>query len=228
MDLPRARWVAPVWIALLLGGCALTDLDLDGGASVVETRISAGELKLVIDDTRRLALTLIYDDGFEETAPQDTVMWSLDIPAVAAIDGNHQLRARSRGTATLTGQYGKQTATASVEVTDVMQAIEIQTARRNCTVGQQLLYSALLRYQHGSTEDITARAVWRSDAPQVASVEAGIVIGRGAGDTLVRATFSTLTSSADVHVTSTLARRVDATVHEPGAAAVLVASGGGE
>lgn len=196
----RAGRLAPAWIALVFGGCALTDLDLDGGARVVEARIAGPELKLVIDDSRQLGLTLIYDDGFEETAPQDAVSWSVDIPEIAAIDGNRQLRGRSRGSATLTGAYAGQSASAPVEVSDVMQQIEIQASRRTCAVGQQLQYGALLRYQHGSTEDITARALWRSDAPQIASVEGGTVTGRGIGDALIHASFSTLTSTADVHI----------------------------
>lgn len=195
-----------LWIALLgSGGCALADLDLNGGARVVETRVSSGDLKLVIDDKRPLALVLRYDDGFEENAPENAVTWTLDIPEIAAIDGNKELRARSRGTAMLTGQFEQQSATAAIEVSDVMQAIEVQSARRNCAVGQQLKYGAVLRYQRGSTEDITARAMWRSDAPQIATVEAGVVTCRGVGDTLLRATFSTLTNTADVHITPTIA-----------------------
>lgn len=205
MNLPQARGFAPAWIALVLGGCALTDLDLDGGARVVESRIAAGDVKLIIDDTRPLALTLVYDDGFEETAPEGEVTWSLDVPEVAAIDGNHQLRGRSRGAAVLTGRFEEQAASAAVEVSDVMQAIEIRTSSRNCAVGQQLRYGALLRYQHGSTEDITARATWSSDAPQIASIDAGVVTGRGAGDTFVNAAFSSLTGSADVHISAAFA-----------------------
>jgi len=112
MDLLRARKLVPVWTtALLLGGCALSHLDLNGGAHVVSTHIADTDLKLFIDDTHPLTLTLVYDDGFEESAQQDSVAWSLDAPGVAAIDGNHQVRGRSRGTATLTAEYDKQIAT---------------------------------------------------------------------------------------------------------------------
>jgi len=211
MDLLRARKLVPVWTtALLLGGCALSHLDLNGGAHVVSTHIADTDLKLFIDDTHPLTLTLVYDDGFEESAQQDSVAWSLDAPGVAAIDGNHQVRGRSRGTATLTAEYDKQTATTSIEVSDLPQALEIQTSRRNCAVGQRLSYGALLRYQHGSTEDISARATWLSDDPAVASVDgAGVVTGNRAGDTQVRANFGSLTTTADVHISAAVAVNVD-------------------
>lgn len=203
--------LVPVCItALLLGGCALTHLDLNGGAHVVSTHITDTDIKLFIDDTHPLTLTLIYDDGFEETAPQDDVTWSLDVPGVAAIDGNHQVRGRSRGTATLTATYAKQTATTSLQVSDLPQALEIQTSRRNCAVGQHLSYSALLRYQHGSTEDVSTRTTWLSDDPSVASVDgAGLVTGNRTGDTQIRANFQSLTTSADVHISAAVAVNVD-------------------
>jgi uncharacterized protein YjdB len=191
-------------------GCALLDLDLNGGAHVTEVKLADDPaFMLAIDDTRPLALTLVYDDGFEETAPSDRVTWALANPQVAAIDGNHQLRARAIGTTALTGGYGGRSATAMVLVTDVPQQLEIMASNRSCAVGQRLSYGLLLRYQHGSTEDATARAAWQSDQPTIASVAAGTVTGLAVGDTQIEAQLGALMTSASVHVSAAIAVHVD-------------------
>lgn len=201
-----ARLVSPtlaIGAALSCAGCALLHLDLNGGAHLTAVKLAdEAEFMLAIDDTRPLALTLVYDDGFEEAAPAGDVTWTLDNPQVAAIDGNHQLRGRGIGQATLTASYTHHSATAMVTVTDVPQQLEIMASVRNCAVGQQLSYGLLLRYQHGATEDATMRAVWQSDQPAIASVAAGIVLGRAVGDTRIEAGLGSLSTSADVHVSA--------------------------
>lgn len=194
----------------MIAGCGLTHLDLGGGAHVTSVRIAdLGGEALAVDATQPLALTLVYDDSFEEAAPHGDVTWTVDDPQIAAIDGNTQVRGRAPGTASLTARYRDQTATATMMVFDLPQALEVQAGDRNCGVGEHLAYGALLRYQHGSTEDVTARATWASDQPAVASVVAGTVTGQAVGDTRVNATYGALTSSADVHVAAAVAIRVD-------------------
>jgi len=199
-----------VGTALAGAGCALFHLDLNGGAHVTGVQLAADPgFLLAVDDTRPLALTLVYDDGFEEAAPASDVTWTLDDPQIASIDGNNQLRGRRVGMTELTGHHGDRSAAATVTVTDVPQQLEVMASDRNCAVGQQLTYGLLLRYQHGSTEDATARATWISDQPAVASVVAGIVTGRAIGDTRIAAGFGTLTASADVHVSAAVAVHID-------------------
>lgn len=196
--------------ALALAGCALAHLDLNGGAHV--TAVNLGEdagLTLAVDDTRPLVLTLVYDDGFAEAAPSGDVTWTVDDPLIASIDGDQKLRGRGVGTAMLTGSYGGRSAAVAIAVTDTPQQLEIMTGSRNCAVGQQLNYKLVLHYQHGSTEDATARATWTSDQATIVSVAAGVISALAIGDTRVEAALGSLTTSADVHVSAAVAVRVD-------------------
>jgi uncharacterized protein YjdB len=207
-----ARLVLP-WFALSTGlaptGCALAHLDLDGGAHVTAVQLDDAGLTLAVDDTRPLVLTLVYDDGFEEAAPGAGVTWEVDDPQIASIDGDQKLRGRGVGTAMLTGRYGDRSAAVAITVTDAPQQLEILTASRTCAVGQQLAYKLVLHYQHGSTEDATARASWTSDQATIVSVTAGVVTALAIGDTRVEAALGALTTSADVHVSAAVAVRVD-------------------
>jgi hypothetical protein len=219
VDPSRARWPlqAPILASIVASicaapsaGCGLTDLHLGGGAHVTDVTIeNEAGYELAIDATQPLVLTLVYDDGFEEAAHSADVTWSIDDPQVAAIDGGAQLRGRQIGATGVTARYAGRTATAMVKVFDQPQALEIQASDRNCAVGEQLAYGLLLRYQHGATELVAARASWTSDQPEVASVEAGMVKGRAVGDTRVNATLGALATSADVHVAAAVAVRVD-------------------
>jgi len=191
-------------------GCGLAHLDLGGGAQVSSVKVAGDpDLSLAIDGTRPLELTLLYDDGFMEAAPHGSVTWAVDDAQVASIDGNNQLRGRAMGATGLTAHYGDQTATTIVTVFDQPQALEIQASDRNCAVGERLVYGLVLRYQHGATEAVAARAMWSSDQPAIASVRAGAVTGVAVGDTRVNAALGALTTSADVHVAAAVAVHID-------------------
>jgi len=209
----RTRWLTLASLASLVApcaGCALTDLHLGGGAEVTAMKVANDTgFTLPIDATQPLAVTLIYDDGFEETTRPADVSWAVDDPRIAAIDGGAQLRGRAIGATGLTARYAGRTATAMVTVFDQPQALEIQASDRNCAVGEQLVYGLLLRYQHGATELVAARASWTSDQPAIATIEAGTITGRAVGDTRVNATLGALATSADVHVAAAVAARID-------------------
>jgi hypothetical protein len=194
--------------AAILGGCALTDLDLDGGAKVVSAKLSEQAsvgFTLAIDNTEPLELILVYDDGFEEPAPSKEVKWTVDTSRVATIDGDSKLRGRGIGTSTLTARYEDHTASTTVTVFDYPKELEIRTSNRNCAVGQTLTYGLILRYEHGATEDVAARATWSSEQITVATVDAGLVTCLGVGSTRIIAALDVLKVSADVRISATAA-----------------------
>jgi hypothetical protein len=191
----------------LCAGCALTDLDLDGGAKVISVRlpeqVSAGFM-LAIDDSEPLELILTYDDGFEEAAPPKEVKWSLETTRVASVDGDVKLRGRGIGSSELVARYQSHSTTTMVTVFDYPKELEIRANDRNCTVGETLTYGLILRYRHGAIEDVAARATWTSDKPEVATVAAGVVTGLAAGKARISATLEMLSASEDVQVSTAL------------------------
>jgi Bacterial Ig-like domain (group 2) len=194
--------------ALMTSGCALTDLDLDGGAEVESAKLPAemeAGVTLAVEDTQPLQLILIYDDGFEEEAPQREVKWTVESTKVASVDGNSQLRGRGIGTSTVTASYRGHSASTQVMVFDYPQELELRASRTSCTAGQTLTFAATLRYRHGSTEDVAARATWTSDQPTVATVSGGVVTCKATGTARIAVALDKYNRSTDVRVQASVA-----------------------
>ena len=69
-----------------------------------------------------------------------------------------------------------------------MLTIEITTGGDTIQVGDTVQFTATITYPDGSTEDVTGEALWFSSDTGVATVEAGLATGTGAGTAGITAT----------------------------------------
>ena len=101
------------------------------------------------------------------------------------------------GSACRRGSNAQTTTGPSSVVNATKVAIEGQL---NLTVGQSIQLIAFVTHGDGTREDITAQAIWSADAPEVASVDRGLVRGVKAGGARIMATHQATTGVFSVTV----------------------------
>ena len=137
-------------------------------------------------------------DGVREPLPSSAITWTSSNPAVVRLTTGSGFQAVSPGSADLIVAYQGFTAAFTVTVTDgrreyprlelVINAPDLVLSSR-----ARVLYPAS---QFANVEEVAARAAWASSNPEVATVVAGEVSGRGHGFADISASYNGVTASA--------------------------------
>ena len=90
--------------------------------------------------------------------------------------------------------------------------------------GQTAQVTAIARFTDGSERDVSAETTWTSTQTQFASVERGLITARGAGRTVIRATYSSRSASTNLLVKPAGTFILTGRVTEPGPVNVEKAS----
>jgi hypothetical protein len=108
-----------------------------------------------------------------------------------------RVAALTAGKTVITATYGEQTATRTVLVeARTLDALTISLPSPPAAIiaGAELPYAVTARYTDGTTQDVTADAVWKIDNSNVATFsdplsDPGLVVAVDAGTTILTATF---------------------------------------
>jgi hypothetical protein len=173
--------VAPVLEAVTARAAANTVVVGTGVALTAEARDSAGNTRDVTGE----------------------VVWATRTPQLLALDGAQALGLAAgvgRVYATLDGVSSADLpiTVAAVALTEITLAPDALAL----VVAQQTQIVATGRFNDGSVQDVTARALWGSANDGVATVAAGLVTGMGGGQTRVTATLDGQAAVADVDVSA--------------------------
>ncbi len=138
--------------------------------------------------------------------------WSSSDTSVVSATGGpgpvSRFRCNKKGVATISATYLGKTGTTKVTVTDaVVTSIVVDPAALSLAVGSTQQYQATAIYSDGTSVNVTGAATWVSTSPTVAAIgDAGFNKGRlqtlAAGTTNIRATYSGITGSTTLTVTS--------------------------
>lgn len=145
---------------------------------------------------------------FSDNSTQDLttqVEWSVDPADAATFDGG-RLTSVLNGTVTVTATLGEVSDDAPLEITAAtITSLQVRTAVDGAEplayVNQTVSLQAVATYTDTTTQDVTGDAVWTTDDPTVATVDAGLVTGTGLGRTNVTATLGA-SSSLQIDVES--------------------------
>jgi uncharacterized protein YjdB len=85
-----------------------------------------------------------------------------------------------------------------------VRSIEVTPEEASIEVGETYQFTATVSYTDGATEDVTAEADWASSNTAVATVDAGLATGVGAGITRISATYGGISDSATLNVSVVL------------------------
>ncbi|WP_242392115.1 Ig-like domain-containing protein [Anaeromyxobacter oryzisoli] len=176
----------------------------------LELTLPAGAT-IAVGSARRVDARAVYADGSRKTVTPFAVFAS-SAPSVLAFAGRSGwYEALAQGSATVTGSWSGMTASATVTVgPDGIAALVIDPAPQLVPAGDVLPLRATAVHKSGTTEDVTASAVWTTDAPQVAAVEptTGVATAMSAGSAVVRASYAGVSAASILQVTGSTASQL--------------------
>ncbi|WP_417881079.1 Ig-like domain-containing protein [Vibrio sp.] len=176
-------------------------------ATVSNISISPATVSLANGLTQQFTATANFSDGTTQNVTS-SVTWSSSAPNVASIDALGLASAAMTGSTVITAEYGAQTSTSNLTVTDAtILSLVVEPDSLTIAKGGKVAITVTANYSNGSSQDVTSLATITSDAPAVTSINADNSIQAvGVGSANVTATFNS-SESAPIPVTVT-----DATV----------------
>jgi uncharacterized protein YjdB len=192
-------------------------------AKITTVEVAPNAPTLPVGTVSQLTATAVYSDGTRRNVTNDAT-WMSTTPAVVAVDTMRfrgRITAVSQGKTMVTAFYMGIEATAYVTVSPaVLSGISVSPAGAMLPAGTSQQFTAKATRSDGTSFDVTALAMWSSDAPMVASVAAagamrGQVRGISGGTANIRATFMGVSGSASVTVTDATIASIQVTPFAP-------------
>lgn len=191
----------------LLGSSRLTVSD----AQLLRIELSPSSIAVALGTSRAVTATGVFSDGTLQDLTQQAV-WTVADPAVATASNAPSARGHvlglTLGTTTLTAEVGPVSGTAALLVTSaVITKVELAPAAPALPQGTSLRLTATGLLSDGTSQDVTALASWSSSDNAIVSASnatgtRGLVSGQRVGTATVSASFSGLTGSTSVTVSS--------------------------
>jgi len=143
-----------------------------------------------------VALTAVYSDNSTEDVT-NKAEWTTGNHQIATVL-NGDITGKAPGETTITAKYGKQTVTIPVGV-DVARRLDPEQPRISLRLNEEKALKLWAVFSD-TTEDVSAKAEWTSDKPNVADVINGKIKGYGTGTALLTARYGTKTATVTVDV----------------------------
>jgi uncharacterized protein YjdB len=154
---------------------------------------------LGLDESKQIVLTAEKADGSSVDVTKEAV-WTSKSPTTADVN-NGLIRGVGRGKTSVTAEYGGQTVTIAVEV-DQIQKLEINKRTLSLKSNEIAQLTLTAVYSDGRTQDVTAKADWKSSSYQVAEVNKGLVTAVAAGKATITASYGSQSVTVKVDVDS--------------------------
>lgn len=138
---------------------------------------------------------LLMPQNIEPDNATEVIKWSSDKPDIVTVDEDGLVKGIKEGEAVITAQCLKCSAACTVVVTEVHASAISLSGPSEVKLGRKETITAILTPDN-ATDDID----WESSAPEVASVENGIVTGLSYGDAIITASIGELSSSITITV----------------------------
>ncbi len=170
-------------------------------ASATSISVTPSTATLAAGQTQQYAAVATMSDGSQQTVT-NSVHWSVSPSSTATISNtsgqNGLLTSSAAGTATVTAALGSTTGTAALTVTSAtLTGLTVSPATFNLAAGVQQQLTVTGTYSDGSSQNVTATAVYASQAQNVATVSSSaLVTATGTGTAGINATVGTTTAEA--------------------------------
>jgi len=201
-------------------------------ASLVSIGVTPTNPSIASGLTVALKATGVYTDNSIHDLTS-MVTWSSSAPTVATVSNNAGTigvsTAVSPGSSTITAMMGALSGSTTLTVTAAsLVSIGVTPAIASIAVGLKTQFTAVGTYTDNSTQDITAKVVWTSSAPSLATVSNasgydGLATALSPGPATITATLGTITGSTGLTVTPATLVSIGLTPANPSIAAGLTA-----
>jgi len=143
-----------------------------------------------------------YNDGAVHNVTAQ-VSWTSSDTTVAKIAGSGLARALAPGTTTITATLDSISASATLEVTDAtIVSVSVGPLGETIAPGTKLGFTAVGLFSDNTTQVITIDSKWTSNNHAVATIAGGTATAVGPGTAEISATFSLVSSSTPLYVSS--------------------------
>jgi trimeric autotransporter adhesin len=157
--------------------------------------------------TQQFGANGLFSDG-SQTDITNTVTWDSSAAGIASLDPTGLATGLSAGATNISAASGSATpGSAALTVTAAtLTEIDIAPDDQSIPVGGQLQLSLTGTFSDGSSQDITANAVWSSSDPTLATVDPGTGVVTGIANSnnnpvTITASYGGVTNTTDVYVT---------------------------
>ncbi len=145
-----------------------------------------------LDIGQSATFSVVYEPNDATTKP--AVNWTVSDDSVLDIfisNGKATVTAKKVGTSTVNAVLSTEPAiTDSVSATVIKSLLSLNVAKSTDYDTLAPSFTATARYSDNSTEDVTSQATWNSSDTSVATVSAGVVTLKAAGETTISVSYS--------------------------------------
>ena len=176
-------------------------------AVVVALKINPATLFMSPGSSLQIQAIATWSDGTTEDLSAN-VAWSVQKASIAIVSKTGIVTAQQIGSATITAQINKITASASLTVVPIV-TVNILPATLSMVPGTTSQFHATATLSDGKTEDVTTQVAWSSTQPGIAGVSSGgVVTAKLLGPATILAQISGVTGSAAVTGVSPVALNI--------------------
>ena len=180
--------------------------------AISQIQIIPASVQLAKGTTTQLtAIATFTDQSTQDISTQ--AAWLSGNNAIATVDNTGLVTGVAAGTVTLSATLLGVTATTSLQVNNASPtALQVIPAVSTIALGTKSQLQAIATFSDGSTQDVSAQALWSSDNPVIASVDSqGQVSGNGIGQASITATLGSVSRSVSLTITNAIATALQVT-----------------
>ncbi|MEK8131218.1 Ig-like domain-containing protein [Paenibacillus filicis] len=164
------------------------------------------QINLRQNQSEQVKLTAYYDDGTNEDVT-DKADWNIDNGAIATVV-NGKVTGHSSGTGSVTAKYSGQQVTIPVSV-EIVKRVDADKTELSLLKGESANIKLMATYPDGTQEDVSDKADWETDDSSIADVIKGKITAYGPGQTNIKGTYGTKSTTIKVIVDQTLKIELD-------------------
>lgn len=171
-------------------------------ARLMSISVSPSPVSIALGTNQQFSAVGSFDDGSTQLLP--SVTWSSSSSSVATVSATGFATAVGTGTATVTAASGSVSGTAALTVTGAaVTSLTVTPANSNMPASTTKQFTATASFSDGSSQDVTASALWGSSNPAAASINnQGLVSSVAAGSTTITAVLGSVSGSTNLTVST--------------------------
>ena len=157
---------------------------------------------IALGTNQQFQATITYSDNSTGSGTS-TVTWTSSNTGIATIVAGGLATSVALGPTTISAALGGLSGTTTLTVTDaLLRSISVTPSTPSIALGTTQQFMATGTYSNATTQDLTNQVTWLSETAAVATITgAGLATSLTVGDSVIRATSGTVSSTATLHVT---------------------------
>ena len=176
-------------------------------ATLTSITVAPAAVSIAVGATAQFIAMGAYDDATTKDLTA-TVVWTSSVPATATVSAGGLATGVAAGASVITATSGTVMGTATLTVTPpakpaTLLSVAVAPADVSIGVGTTRQFAATGTYDDGTTQDLTAAAIWLTSTPATATIStAGLATAVAKGTTVISATSGGVTGMTTLTVTA--------------------------